>query len=280
MAAPLYRFPSSAPTGAPLVNLAYANGFLPQTYTAALTPLFEHYQVVAAHARPMWQPPPAPETLHHWRQLSADLLAQLDPLASQPVIGIGHSVGAIATLYAAVARPDRFRCVVLIDPTLLSGRYLRGLWLMRLIGRDARMRLVSGALKRGRHWESAEAAYTYFRGKRLFSRWSDAAVRVYSDSLTAPDPAGGVQIVFPPEWEARIYQTIPLDVWQIPARLTVPTLVIRGELSNTFHAESASRFSRLNPRATLITIPDAGHLVAQEQPEATGRAIADFIRAH
>jgi len=61
--------------------------------------------------------------------------------------------------------------------------------------------------------------------------------------------------------------------------MKTPTLVIRGGLSETFHADSAARFSRLNPRARLITIPDAGHLIAQERPEAVGQAIIEFLKA-
>jgi pimeloyl-ACP methyl ester carboxylesterase len=274
----MYEYPSATNAAASVINLAYANGFLPQTYTAALRPLFDQHRVVSLHMRPMWQPPIAPETLTHWRQLGADLLTQLDTLTPEPVLGIGHSVGAIATMYAAVTRPERFRALVLLDPTLLPRKHLRGLWLMRITGRTARVGMVAGALKRGRHWDSAEAAYTYFRGKRLFTRFSDEAVRVYSDSLTAPDPNGGVILVFSPEWEARIYQTVPTDVWRLPARLKTPTLVIRGGLSDTFHAEGAADFARLNPRATLITIPDAGHLVAQERPDAVGQAIAEFLK--
>src|SRR5215467_9145840 len=94
----IYEF-NSAP-GRPLVNLAYANGFLPQTYTRALQPLFADYRVVSIHARPMWGDCP-PETFHHWSQFGDDLLEGLDSLTDQPVIGIGHSMGGLSTLYAA-----------------------------------------------------------------------------------------------------------------------------------------------------------------------------------
>ena len=47
----IYEF-NNAPDK-PLVNLAYANGFLPQTYTRALKPLFADYRVVSIHARPI-----------------------------------------------------------------------------------------------------------------------------------------------------------------------------------------------------------------------------------
>ncbi len=228
----------------------------------------------------MWQPPIPPESLHTWRQFGDDLLSQLETVrGGQRVIGIGHSVGAIATLYAASAQPDRFRAVILLDPVFLAPRLLRAIALLRLIGYEPRGGLVQGALKRGRHWDSTEAAFSYFRGKKLFPRWSDEAVQTYTTSITAPDPQGGVRLIYPPEWEARIYQTFATDTWRYPARLKPPTLVIRGVLSDAFSLSSAQRFGQLNPRARMITIPEAGHLVAQEQPQAVGQAIREFIMA-
>jgi pimeloyl-ACP methyl ester carboxylesterase len=279
----VYEFPASAgadgnaPSPDPLVTLSYVNGFLPETYDQALRPLFKRHRVVSPHLRAMWQPPQTPATFQHWRQLADDLLAHLDKLTPNPVIGIGHSIGANTVMYVAAARPERFQRVVLMDPTLFPATVLQFIRFMRLIGRDARLPLVEGALKRGRHWDSVDAAYHYFRGKKLFERWSDDAVHIYTNSITAPDPAGGVRLVYPPEWEARFYQTVPTDIWQYPAKLKMPTLIVRGELTDVFSPASAARFARLNPAAKIVTIPGAGHLVAQEQPEAVGKAIADFV---
>lgn len=273
-----YAFPSTSnvPKAAPIINVACANGFMPQTYARALTPLFPNYRVLSLNMRPLWENC-APESLHSWRQFGDDLLNGLDQLTDQPVIGIGHSVGAIATLYAASARPERFSRLILLDPTLLPRVTLWGVRLLRLLGREARLPLVEQALRRGRHWVSTEAAYTYFRGKRLFKRWSDDQVRTYAESITEPDGANGVKLVFTPEWEAQIYKTVATDVWELPARVKTPMLVIRGELSDTFVQPSARLFARLNPQAHMITIQGAGHLVPQEQPEQVGRAIAEFI---
>ena len=280
---PIYSFnePSAnqADRRAPLITLSYANGFMPQTYTECLTPLFDRYRVVTPQMRPLWQPPPPTADLHHWRQLGTDLLTALDRIGTSPGVAIGHSVGAIAVLYAATMQPNRFRGVILIDPTLLPPAQLRLVWLSRLIGHDARMSLVKGALKRGNHWDTVDAAYTYFRGKRLFTRWPDQAVRVYAESITTPDPNGGVSLIFPREWEARIYQTIPIDVWQAVRKLNIPALVIRGTLSDVFTDASKAIFARLAPQIPIIDVPNVGHLVAQEAPSIVGDHIAQFANS-
>ncbi len=268
----------NAAPGRPLVNLAYANGFLPETYAFALQPLFADYRVVSTHVRAMWGDC-RPESLTHWSQLGDDLLDLLGSLADQPVVGIGHSFGGIATLYAALKRPERFSRLILIDPTLLPPRYLLPIRLVRLLGRDHLLPLVQGALRRRREWESVEAAFESFRKKALFRRWTDIVLRAYTESITAPVGNGNsaVHLIYPPEWESRIYQTVDTGVWRLPGRVHLPMLVIRGEHTDTFVEPSAALFARLNPGARIVTVKGVGHLVPQEAPEQVGRLIRKFL---
>lgn len=263
----------------PLVNLAYANGFLPQTYTRALRGLFSDYHVVSIHARPMWDDCPT-ESLQSWSQLGDDLLSGLDSLTDKPVIGIGHSMGGVATMYAAAKRPGRFSKIILIDPVFPSRTYLWVLRALRTVGQAHRMPLATGALRRRREWEDADVAYASFRKKALFSRFPDDVLRAYTDSITVPSSNGhkGVHLAYPPEWEARIYETIPADVWRLPGKVNVPILIIRGELTDVFTGSSAARFRQANPGTQIVTIAGAGHFVPQEEPEQTGYAIIEFLR--
>ena len=269
-----YEF-NNAP-GKPLINLAYANGFPPQTYHEALKPLFDRYHVVALAERPLWGDCP-PESIHAWQQFGDDLLDGLASLTDQPIIGIGHSFGGVATTYAAIKRPERFSRLVLIDPTFLPPHWLLAAWLTRRLGIRLRQGLIDGALRRRRTWDSTEVAYEYFRSKRLFARSSDAVVRAYAESITAPGDDGSVHLVWTPEWEAQIYRTLATDVWTLPRRIKQPLMVLRGEASDTFLKSSAALFHLLNPRANMIDVSGAGHLVPQDQPEQVGKLIAEFL---
>ena len=264
--------------GKPLVNLACANGFLPQTYTRALQPLLGDYRVVSIYARPMWEDCP-PESLTVWSQLGDDLLTGLEPLTDQPAVGIGHSVGGIATLYAAIKRPERFSRLILFDPTLLPAYALRYVRVMRWLGRGDRLPLVQGALRRRREWDSTDAAYSSFRQKGLFARWPDDVLRAYAESMTASDGNGRVHLTYSPEWESRLYKTVDVDVWQLPAQITHPTLLIRGELTDTFTEVSEREFRKRNPRVQIVTVKGAGHLLPQEKPDEVSKLIVDFLRS-
>ena len=75
----------------PLVHLAPANGFPPETYRAALGPVLARHRVVSLPPRAMWadegSPPEAPGS---WSTLADDLLAGMREHHLPPVIGVGH----------------------------------------------------------------------------------------------------------------------------------------------------------------------------------------------
>lgn len=261
----------------PFLHLANANGFPVETYRQTLEPLLYQYHVVSIPTRPWWGTTPA-DWLRSWEQMADDLLEGLEGLGFRGGVGIGHSLGAVLTLYSAVRRPGLFSRVILIDPTMLPPSFLWRVRLLRLVGLDARPRLVEGALRRRRTWESGEAAYRYFRERKNFTSWSDSMVRAYTDGITAASPSGGVRLIYPPEWEAQIYRTIPTDVWQKAALLRIPTLVIRGAASNTFTGESERAFRKAFPAAQFKAIPGAGHLVVQEKPDEVSKVVRDFLR--
>jgi len=61
------------------------------------------------------------------------------------------------------------------------------------------------------------------------------------------------------------------DVWP---RLTVPTTLVWGERDAWAPPAIGEKFAALNPRASLVRIPDAGHAAWFDAPEATQAAIS------
>jgi len=52
-------------------------------------------------ARPLWLES-NPRSLTHWSQLARDLAEELDRRGLRGSVGVGHSLGAVTTLLAAV----------------------------------------------------------------------------------------------------------------------------------------------------------------------------------
>jgi len=288
----------------PIVHLAHANGFPPGTYSPLAETLTDRYHVIGLPSRPLW-PDSRPEDTPDWHPMADDLVRGLDTLgltwasSVEPskggtpslskggglslskggIVGVGHSMGGVLTLWAAVRRSDLFRAVVLIDPVILPPAWLLAMQLLHPLGLQRRLPLVQGALRRRRTWPSRQACYEHYRGKPFFATWPDVSLRAYVEAGTLERAGDQVVLAYPPEWEAHIFATPPADVWRAVPRLRTPALVIRGGHSDTFRPESQARMERLVPQAHFVTIPNAGHLVPMEHPAETGAVIQDFLGA-
>jgi len=262
----------------PVIHLAHANGFPPGTYRPLAESLTARYQVVALPARPLWHGS-RPESAPTWHPMAGDLVDGLDQLGFSGVVGVGHSLGGVLTLIGAVRRPDIFRAVVLIDPVILPPGWLRVVRALRLLRLDQRLPLVQGALHRRRTWPNRRACYEQYRAKPFFATWPDGSLWAYVEAGTRERSDGQVELVYPPEWEAHIFATTPIDVWQFVPRLRVPALVIRGERSATFRPASMARMERLLPEARFAVVPKAGHLVPMERPARVAQLILEDLGA-
>ena len=61
------------------------------------------------------------------------------------------------------------------------------------------------------------------------------------------------------------------------AKITVPTLVVRGAESDVFHKEDAERLAQRLPDGRYVTIPRAGHTVQGDNPKELAEALREFL---
>lgn len=259
-----------------VVHLAHANGFPPGTYGPLAETLTDRFRIIGLPARPLW-PGSRPESIRDWHPFTDDLIQGLDALGLRGVYGIGHSMGGVFTLRAAIRRPDLFRALALIDPVILPPSYLVLLRLMHSLGLEGYQPFVQGALRRRRTWPSRQACYKHFRDKQQFAEWPESSLRAYVQAATRPRADGVFELAYPPEWEARVFATTPTDIWRDVPQLRIPVLFVRGERSIAFRRECQWRIARLAPHAQFVVIPGAGHLVPLERPDEMGVVIGKFL---
>ncbi len=262
---------------APTLVFAHANGYPPGAYRPLLDLLAERFRVLAPEARPLW-PGARPEAVRTWDVFAEDWLDWATREALPPVIGVGHSIGAITLLQVALRAPERFAALALIDPVLFTpGRH----WLWRAVqaaGLGERLHpLVKTTLKRRRRFANVAEMVGRYRRAQIFKRIDDRGLLAYAESLAAPAPDGGITLRFTPEWEARIYLTGAPNLWRRLPELAVPTLIIAGGDSDTFVPGAVDRARRALPRATVTIVPEAGHLVPLEKPREVAKLIEDFV---
>jgi len=243
--------------------------------------LKSNFHVFGMKLRPLW-PDSNPEEIQDWFPFTDDLLRFLDEQNPGPVIGVGHSVGGIVTLRAALREPKRFQGVVLIDPVLFPPLRIAEWNIARRLGLGYKAHpLIGGALKRRRWFKDLDQAFEGYRRRDVFRNLSDEHLRVYVEGILRPD-GDGYELMFSPEWEARIYYTgiwRDMELWRELPSLRIPTMMIRGAQSNTFWSKTADRVRRVNPEVRIEAIENAGHLVPLERPREVAALINDFVRS-
>ncbi len=261
----------------PVLHFANANGYPPAAYTPLFDCLTPRFHVIALRSRPL-QPGADPARLRNWMQLVDEQVEFLEQVGG-PVVGVGHSLGAVVTVLAGLRRPDLLRAVVAIDPVFFSPTKVNAYAVFRTLGLAHRVHpLIPVARRRRRHFASADAMYAHYREAPVFSRLDDHALRRYVDAAARPRTDGpGVELVITPEWEARVYATGPSNFWGKLSRLRVPLLAIRGAETDTFDPGAVQELQRRLPQATVVEVPDTGHLVPLEKPAEVARLILEFV---
>lgn len=243
----------------PRLFFAHANGFTPGAYEPMLRPLGDRYRVEAPALLPLRRGI-APSG--RWDEVADDLAALIDA-DNTPTVGVGHSLGAVALLMAAAARPARFTRLVLIEPPAIPAW---GAALLRHAPAAIRRKspMAEATRRRTDTWASFDEAFSHERARRWYARVDDATL----DNLLRH----GLQrdgerwhLRFRKEWEASLYET-PTSIWPLLARRGLPPItVVRGAESGVFGAGDLVRWQRLRPQDVAIEVPAAGHLLPLEQ---------------
>jgi len=207
------------------------------------------------------------------------VVAYLEHRWSGPVHLVGNSMGGVAALLVAAARPDLVRTLTLVSPAMPWLRPRRGsdfampLLLVPGIGRYAQRRLDElpperraagliricfadpAAVPRNRVEEAiAEVA------RRADMPWS-------TDAFTAS--LRGL---------ARSYLVLgPHSLWREAGRVRAPSLVVWGTEDMLVPVALAERTAASIPDSRLLVLPRVGHVAQLEAPETTARATLALI---
>lgn len=69
------------------------------------------------------------------------------------------------------------------------------------------------------------------------------------------------------------------QLWEAVAKINCPTLVVRGGDSDIFANETMEKMSEVIPNCSTVTVPNAGHLVAGDNPTDFLAAVSNFYKA-
>lgn len=201
-----------------------------------------------------------------------DMLALLGHLGIERAVFVGTSMGGLMTMIAASLAPQRLAAAVLND-----------------IGPEfdpagiARIQAYAGKVTSAASWEEAarqcrEIHGVAFPNENADEFWLKLARRTYRER-----PEGGVVL----DYDPNIARTVQpgsealTDRWPLfDALKPIPTLVIRGEISDILPASALEEMRRRKPDLEVAIAPGLGHAPFMTEPNVWA-PLADFLsRTH
>jgi len=262
----------------PLAHFSHATGFCAETYTPIAERLCHRLRVVGMDDRGHGRStaPADPRKLKDWDLFARDLGAFVSYLGV-PVIAMGHSRGAVASLLLAAKRPELVRALVLIDPTILPFSWMWWWYLAKKTGLARLVPIAARAARRNPFWPDKETILSTYREKPPFKAWEKGFLEGYISGGTVGNSGGGIRLSCTPEWESRCFAVCSHDVWGYVPEIRQPTLLIYGAASDTFLASAARRFERKLPHAVVRRFDRTSHFVPMERPDDTVDVILSFL---
>ncbi|MBY8977922.1 alpha/beta hydrolase [Rhodobacteraceae bacterium NNCM2] len=179
----------------------------------------------------------------------------------QPEV-LAHDFGGATVLRGWILEGLRYRKLTLVDPVVLSP------W-------------GSPFVAHVRQHEAAFAGMPAYAHRALLAAYiRGASHRGLSDDVLEPYLTPWLGEVGLPAFYAQIAQMDSRFTEEIEQRLgeiDCPTTILWGERDEWLPFEQGERLARMIPGARLIPVPEAGHLVQEDAPEAILAALLDPV---
>ncbi len=251
----------------------FLHGFADQarSWDFTLDLLADRYFAIALDFRGFGRSAWAPDGVYHFPEYQLDVSALVRHLRLREIAIVGHSMGGnVATQWAALY-PDAVRRLVLVEgfgpparsPDELPRR--TATWVEAVLGGErrhprvmasldevaARLQETSERLTDGRALHLAEHASRKVDGG--FTWTFDPAHR-------RPNPLPYMDDTFVPFWKG----------------VRAPVLAVHGDAGPFTFEALADRYAHIGALSRR-TVPDAGHNVHWDQPEALARMLSEFL---
>ena len=254
------------------IHFAHANGFPMGSYRVMLSRLAESFDLQGVSHIGHDERWPVDQ---NWDALVDEQLNMIHQ-CSEPVWGVGHSLGGVLLYRAALKAPGYFKGLILLDPPL----YISGIrpWLLKLAKRTGKIDTVTPARqsrRRKSRWSDRQAVFDYLISRKLFADFDERCLWDYIDHAT-DKVSGEYRLNFMPEVEYEIFCNLADNLWNTGSKLKPPVTVVTSREASVIHKAGIRgiRQAGLNWRET-----DGGHLFPLEHPESTADMIQSMINS-
>ena len=214
-----------------------------------------------------------------WQLHADDLAALLPKLGAAPAHLVANSQGAFISLLVAIQHPDLVRCLVLEEPPvvplfvsvpprpteilkLLVTRPRTAVAMIESVSRQVMP--VRRAFESGDDDAGLRRFVITAIGQKAYEALSEESWARFEANVSTLR-AGMLHDMFPPLDDAMV------------RGVRVPTLLLTGQNSPAFLLRLTDRLEELLPNVERAEIPNASHVMHEDNPAATNSAILDFL---
>lgn len=256
--------------GEPVFVLLHGFGASLYSWQAVMEP-FSQYGMVIAFDRPAFGLTERPLSWQGQNPYSPEaqvalVIGLLDHFAVQQAILVGNSAGGTVSMLTALAHPDRVSALILVDPAVYAGGGAPS-WIRPLLGTPQM-----------RHLGPLVVRQIQERGPQLIEQaWHDPSrippetLELYKKPLQAENWDKAL-------WEMTLASRASGLAEQLTA-FTLPVLVITGDDDRIVPTADSVRLGGELPDASLVVIPQTGHVPHEEHPDLFMQAVNEFLAA-
>lgn len=256
-----------------LIHFAHGNGFPSPCYKQLLDCLAQRYDY--CHIDRIGHDPLYPVE-ENWQKLVEQVLMSIKTQANQPVIAVGHSLGGVLSLLAAIEEPELFKAVIMLDSPLIGPVKSNMVRLAKALGVIDRITPAFRTKGRREYWQDKQQLIDYLKTRALFKTFTDACLDDYIN-YGLEKKTDGYYLRFDRHIEYQIYRTIPHTIPKLSGKLTIPTALIYGDKS-TVVDKMDRRYMRSHFGIKTFKIKGT-HLLPMEHPKAVAEQVFSAIDA-
>ena len=193
-----------------------------------------------------------------------------------PVIGVGHSMGSVLTLFAAVQYPQLFSRIILLDPVLFQPEFIVAQHLLLATGIWKHIPLVRSVSNRRNQWPDVNAMKSEIASKSLFRNWHPQVIDYYVKYGTKTGVDGDVQLACEPRWEGSTFGSYPKGLWKAVRKVSVPIDILVAKKSYAFIPKAVKKAAKINSNIHWQLF-DGNHCFPMEKPGETANCIEQLL---
>ncbi len=235
-----------------------------RSWDAFAQAMTSRYRVLALDQRGHGQTDWAPPTAYDTSEMVDDVSAFVKVLGLSNFALLGLSMGGLVSIGFAGRRPAALAKLVIVD-------------IAPEIDVDGLKRIQAGVV-RSDVFESVDEAYARARADNPIPPDDQLRHRVEYSMMRRDDGKFTYRYDRALRDPANPRKGIPAEEgWRLVANIAVPTLLVRGELSDILSRPVAAKMAKAIPNCRLVEVAGSGHPVPLDKPDAFLDAVATFL---